>query len=155
MSLGAPKHSLCSKDLTVDRSSFDKIIQSGGYITARTGSAPDANEIPIAKADADYAMDAAACIGCGACVAACKNSSAMLFTGAKVAQLNSLPQGQPERDRRVLNMVDTMDGEGFGNCTNLGECQAVCPKEISLDMIAHLNRDYAKASVKNLFGKVS
>jgi succinate dehydrogenase / fumarate reductase iron-sulfur subunit len=143
------------KDLTVDRSSFDKIIQSGGYITARTGSAVDANEIPIAKGISDWAMDAAACIGCGACVAACPNASAMLFTSAKVAHLNSLPQGKAEKDRRVLAMVTTMDGEGFGGCTNIGECEAVCPKEISLDMISQLNRDYTKAQVKNFFQPVA
>lgn len=143
------------KDLVVDRSSFDKIIQAGGYISVRAGSAQDANAIPIPKQDADFAMDAAACIGCGACVAACKNASAMLFTSAKVSQLNSLPQGKPEKDRRVLNMVRTMDEAGFGNCTNYGECEAVCPKEISLDMIAKMNRDYAIASVKDFFGKVS
>jgi succinate dehydrogenase / fumarate reductase iron-sulfur subunit len=143
------------KDLVVDRSSFDKIIQAGGYISVRAGSAQDANAIPIPKQDADFAMDAAACIGCGACVAACKNASAMLFTSAKVSQLNSLPQGKPEKDRRVLNMVRTMDEAGFGNCTNYGECEAVCPKEISLDMIAKMNRDYAIAYVKDFFGKVS
>ena len=142
------------RDLAVDRGAFDTIIQSGGYISIRTGSAPDANEIPIPKSTADYAMDAAACIGCGACVAACKNASAMLFTGAKASQLNSLPQGRPERDRRVLKMVKTMDEAGFGNCTNYGECQAVCPKEIKLDVISQLNRDYAVASVKQFLGKV-
>jgi succinate dehydrogenase / fumarate reductase iron-sulfur subunit len=143
------------KDLVVNRSAFDKIIQSGGYISVRAGSAQDANAIPIPKQDADFAMDAAACIGCGACVAACKNASAMLFTSAKVSQLNTLPQGKPEKDRRVLNMVKTMDQAGFGNCTNNGECEAVCPKEISLDMIAKMNRDYAVASVKNFFGTVA
>jgi succinate dehydrogenase / fumarate reductase iron-sulfur subunit len=143
------------KDLVVNRSAFDKIIQSGGYISVRAGSAQDANAIPIPKQDADFAMDAAACIGCGACVAACKNASAMLFTSAKVSQLNTLPQGKPEKDRRVLNMVKTMDQAGFGNCTNYGECEAVCPKEISLDMIAKMNRDYAVASVKNFFGTVA
>ncbi len=139
------------KDLVTDRSSFDRIIQSGGFITARTGSAVDANANPIPKENADYAMDAAACIGCGACVAACPNASAMLFTSAKVSHMNSLPQGKPEKDRRVLAMVGTMDGEGFGGCTNIGECEAVCPKSISLDMIAQLNRDYSKAKVKEFF----
>lgn len=139
------------KDLVTDRSSFDRIIQSGGFITARTGSAVDANANPISKKDADYAMDAAACIGCGACVAACPNASAMLFTSAKVSHMNSLPQGKPEKDRRVLAMVSTMDGEGFGGCTNIGECEAVCPKTISLDTIAQLNRDYSAAKVREFF----
>jgi len=142
------------RDLVVDRSAFDRVIQAGGFISARTGSAPDANEIPVPKQVADYAMDAAACIGCGACVAACKNASAMLFVAAKASHLNALPQGKPEKDRRVLAMVKVMDAEGFGNCTNYGECSAVCPKEISLDHIAHLNRDYLVATVKNYFGKV-
>lgn len=142
------------RDLIVDRTSFEKIQQAGGFISVRTGSAPDGNAIPISKEVADYAMDAAACIGCGACVAACKNASAMLFTAAKSSQLNSLPQGKAEKDRRVLNMVQTMDEAGFGNCTNYGECQAVCPKGITLDFIAQMNRDYAVASVKKLFGKV-
>lgn len=143
------------KDLVVDRTAMDRIIQSGGFISARAGSAVDANAMPIAKGIADYAMDAAACIGCGACVAACPNASAMLFTGAKVAHMNSLPQGKAEKDRRTLAMVTTMDGEGFGGCTNIGECEAVCPKSISLDMIAHLNRDYATAQVKNFFKPVA
>jgi succinate dehydrogenase / fumarate reductase iron-sulfur subunit len=143
------------KDLIVDRTPLDKIIQAGGFITARAGSAVDANAMPIAKGGADYAMDAAACIGCGACVAACPNASAMLFTGAKVAHMNSLPQGKAEKDRRTLAMVTTMDGEGFGGCTNIGECEAACPKSISLDMIAHLNRDYATAQVKNFFKTVA
>ncbi|MFP4068708.1 MAG: succinate dehydrogenase/fumarate reductase iron-sulfur subunit [Verrucomicrobiota bacterium] len=143
------------KDLVTDRSAFDRIIQSGGYITARTGSAVDANEIPIPKQTADYAMDAAACIGCGACVAACPNASAMLFTSSKVAHMNSLPQGKAEKDRRTLAMVATMDGEGFGGCTNIGECEAVCPKGISLDMIAQLNRDYTSAHLKNFLRPVS
>lgn len=143
------------KDLVTDRSAFDRIIQSGGFITARTGSAVDANAVPVPKDDADYAMDAAACIGCGACVAACPNASAMLFTSAKVSHMNSLPQGKPEKDRRVLAMVRTMDDEGFGGCTNIGECEAVCPKSISLDMIAQLNRDYSTAKVKEFFSLAS
>jgi succinate dehydrogenase / fumarate reductase iron-sulfur subunit len=124
------------KDLVVDRKAFDRIIQAGGFISARTGSAPDANAVPIAKPIADLAMDAAACIGCGACVAACKNASAMLFVAAKVSHLNLLPQGEPEKDRRVRAMVDQMDAEGFGACTVTGSCEAVCPKSISLDFIA-------------------
>jgi len=139
------------KDLMVDRSAFDEIIQAGGYITARTGSAPEANNTPIPKDVADNAMDAAACIGCGACVAACKNASAMLFVGSKVAHLNNLPQGQPEKDQRVLKMVKKMDELGFGNCTNYGECQAACPKGITLDVIAKLNRDYAVANIRRFF----
>lgn len=135
------------RDLVVDRTSFDRIIQSGGYISVATGSAPDANALPIGKADADRAMDAAACIGCGACVAACKNASAMLFVSAKVGQLAALPQGQPERGRRVINMVEQMDKEGFGNCTNQFECEAVCPKEISVDFIAQMNREFVRAKV--------
>jgi succinate dehydrogenase / fumarate reductase iron-sulfur subunit len=133
------------KDLVVDRTAFDHIIQAGGFITARTGSAPEANAMPVPKRAADVAMDAAACIGCGACVAACPNASAMLFVAAKVAHLGLLPQGQPERDTRVLEMVARMDAEGFGACTNHGECMAACPKEISIDFIAQLNRDYLKA----------
>ena len=140
------------RDLVVDRSPFDKIIQAGGYVSVRTGSAPDGNAIPIAKQDADRAMDAAACIGCGACVAACKNASAMLFTSAKAGHLNLLPQGQAEKDQRVLNMVAAMDDAGFGNCRNYGECSAACPKDISLDFIAKLNRDYSVASVKKIWG---
>ncbi len=143
------------KDLVVDRSAFDRIIQAGGFITARTGSAPDANAIPVPKTDADLAMDAAACIGCGACVAACKNASAMLFVSAKVSQLGLLPQGQPERDHRVLAMVGTMDALGFGNCTNQYECSAACPKTISHDFIARMNRDYLKASVRAAFKPVA
>ncbi|MGC6506642.1 MAG: succinate dehydrogenase/fumarate reductase iron-sulfur subunit [Coraliomargaritaceae bacterium] len=143
------------KDLVVDRSAFDRIIQSGGFITGRAGSAVDANAIPIDKQTADHAMDAAACIGCGACVAVCPNASAMLFTSAKVTHMNSLPQGKAEKDRRTLTMVSTMDGEGFGGCTNTGECEAVCPKSISLDMIAQLNRDYTVAQAKNFFDPVS
>ncbi len=130
------------KDLVVDRSAFDRIIQAGGFITARAGSAPEANAIPVPKGDADRAMDAAACIGCGACVAACPNASAMLFVAAKVSHLGLLPQGQPERAQRVLRMVEVMEAEGFGACSNHGECMAACPKEISIDFIARLNRDY-------------
>ena len=133
------------RDLVVDRSSLDRIIAAGGYITAPTGGARDANNILVAKTAVDNAMDAAACIGCGACVAACPNGSASLFTGAKVSHLGLLPQGQPERDRRVIGMVAQMDEEGFGNCTWHGECQAACPKEISIDVIARMNNDYLKA----------
>ena len=139
------------KDLVVDRSAFDKIQQAGGYITARAGSAPDANALPIPKPDADLAMDAAACIGCGACVAACKNASAMLFVAAKVSHLGILPQGQAERDKRVLAMVSTMDSLGFGNCTNQYECSAACPKLITHDFITRLNRDYLGASLRSAF----
>jgi succinate dehydrogenase / fumarate reductase iron-sulfur subunit len=139
------------KDLVVDRSAFDKIQQAGGYITARAGSAPDANALPIPKPDADLAMDAAACIGCGACVAACKNASAMLFVAAKVSHLGILPQGQAERDKRVLAMVSTMDCLGFGNCTNQYECSAACPKLITHDFITRLNRDYLGASLRSAF----
>jgi succinate dehydrogenase / fumarate reductase iron-sulfur subunit len=136
------------KDLVVDRSAFDRIQQAGGYVSVRTGAAPDANAIPIGKAAADRAFDYAACIGCGACVAACPNASAMLFVGAKVAHLAELPQGQVERRHRVVKMVLKMDEEGFGGCTNHGECEAVCPKEISLDAIATLNRELARATVR-------
>lgn len=136
------------KDLVVDRSPLDAIIAAGGFITAPTGAAPDANEIPIPKDVADSAMDAAACIGCGACVAACPNSAAQLFTSAKVWHLNSLPQGQPERFRRAEAMVETME-QFFGSCTNFGECTAACPKEISQDFIAYLNRDHMKSKVFN------
>jgi succinate dehydrogenase / fumarate reductase iron-sulfur subunit len=132
------------KDLVVDRTAFDRIIAAGGYITAPTGSAPDANLIPVPKEAADRAMDAAACIACGACVAACPNGAGQLFTAAKVAHLNLLPQGQPERHRRTLAMVDEME-RYFGSCTNHRECEAVCPKEISIDFIAMLHRDYRKA----------
>jgi len=138
------------RDLVVDRSAFDRITQAGGYITVRTGSAPDGNAIPVPKADSDSAMDAAACIGCGACVASCKNASAMLFTAAKAGHLNMLPQGQAEKDKRTLDMVSAMDDAGFGNCRNYGECSAACPKDISLDFIAKLNRDHAKANLKKL-----
>jgi succinate dehydrogenase / fumarate reductase, iron-sulfur subunit len=137
------------KDLVVDRSAFDRIVQSGGYISVSTGGAPDGNAIPIPKEDADKAMDAAQCIGCGACVAACKNASAMLFAAAKVSHLSLLPQGRIEDDRRVLSMVAKMDEEGFGNCTNIGSCEAACPKEITLDNIARMNRLYLKALIRN------
>jgi succinate dehydrogenase / fumarate reductase iron-sulfur subunit len=133
------------KDLVVDRSALDRIVQAGGFVSARAGSAPDANAIPVPKHDADVAMEAAACIGCGACAAACPNASAMLFTAAKVSHLAFLPQGHPERVNRVLNMVDRMDAEGFGNCTNTYECEAVCPAEISASFIAKLNREYTRA----------
>jgi succinate dehydrogenase / fumarate reductase, iron-sulfur subunit len=135
------------KDLIVDRGAFDRIIQAGGFISVSTGCAPDGNAIPVPKENADRSMDAASCIGCGACVAACPNGSAMLFTSAKVSHLSLLPQGQPERFRRVLNMVKQMDDEGFGNCTNHRECEAVCPKEISIDFITFLNREFLKASL--------
>lgn len=135
------------KDLVVDRNALDRIVQAGGYISVRTGSAPDANAIAVPKKAADTAMDAASCIGCGACVAACPNASAMLFTAAKVAHLNLLPQGQPERYERVSKMVSQMEEEGFGYCTNHGACQTACPKEISIDFIAFLNRDALKAAV--------
>ncbi|MEO1266918.1 MAG: succinate dehydrogenase/fumarate reductase iron-sulfur subunit [Myxococcota bacterium] len=135
------------KDLMVDRGAFDRIIQSGGYISVKTGGAPDGNAIPITKTQADKAMDAAACIGCGACVAACPNASAMLFVAAKASQFAHLPQGQPERFRRAKVMVDQMDAEGFGNCTNHYECEAACPKEISVENITLLNRDYIRANL--------
>jgi len=140
------------KDLVVDRSSFDRIIQAGGYVNVNTGGVPDANEMPIPKPIADEAMDAAACIGCGACVAACKNASAMLFTAAKVSQLALLPQGQQERTTRVERMVAQMEEEGFGYCTNTGACSAACPKEIGQEHIARLNREYlsAKATSDNV-----
>lgn len=138
------------KDLVVDRSAFDRIIQAGGYISVSTGSAPDANAMPISKKNADVAMDAAACIGCGACVAACPNASAMLFVSAKVSQLSYLPQGQTERHQRVVDMVTQMDAERFGSCTNHGECEAVCPKEINLDFIARMNADLIKATLKGV-----
>ena len=143
------------KDLVTERKAFDKIQQAGGFISVRTGAPPDANSIPVPKEDADLAMDAASCIGCGACVAACKNASAMLFVAAKVSQLGLLPQGQPERDKRVLAMVQTMDDAGFGNCTNQYECSAVCPKLISHDFIARLNRDYMAALFKARFKPTS
>ena len=137
------------KDLIVDRSSFDRIIQSGGYISVNTGSAPDGNAIPISKEIAEDAFDAAACIGCGACVAACKNASASLFVSAKVSQLSLLPQGQPEREERVKKMVSKMDEEGFGHCTNTGACEAECPKEISLEYIRKMNWEYHRSNVKS------
>ncbi len=136
------------KDLVVDRSAFDRIIQAGGYTNVNTGGVPDANAIPIPKEDADKAMDAAACIGCGACVAACKNASAMLFVGAKVSQFAHLPQGRVERTKRARAMIAQMDAEGFGNCTNYFECEAVCPKEIKVSVIAKMNRELLRASTK-------
>jgi len=137
------------KDLVTDRSAFDRIIASGGFVSVNTGGTPDGNTLPVPKLDADEAMDAAACIGCGACVAACKNASAMLFVSAKVSHLALLPQGRAEAERRVLSMVKTMDESGFGNCTVTGSCEAVCPKEISLNFIARMNREYGKAILKN------
>ena len=136
------------KDLMVDRSAFDRIVAAGGFISVRTGNAPEANDVAVPKQDSDLAMDAAACIGCGACVAACPNASAMLFVAAKAEHLNLLPQGTPEKDRRVVGMIDQADAEGFGNCTNHGECEAACPKEISLGFIARLNGDYRRAILK-------
>jgi succinate dehydrogenase / fumarate reductase iron-sulfur subunit len=134
------------KDLVCDRSAFDRIMQSGGFVSVNTGGAPDGNSLPVSKAAADRAMDAAACIGCGACVAACRNASAMLFVAAKVSHLASLPQGQVEGRERVQKMIAQMDQEGFGHCTNQSECQAVCPKEISVDFIAQLHREYLKGA---------
>lgn len=136
------------KDLVVDRSAFDAIVEKGGYVSINTGNARDANELPIGKVDADLAFDAAACIGCGACVAACPNASASLFTSAKISQYTYLPQGHPERERRVLRMVNEMDDQGFGNCSNHGECEAVCPKGISIQNIATMRREYMKAAFK-------
>lgn len=136
------------KDLVVDRAAFDRIIQKGGYVSANTGSARDANELPIGKEYADKSFDAAACIGCGACVAACPNASAALFVSAKVSQYTYLPQGHPERYRRVLKMVNQMDEEGFGNCSNHGECEAACPKGISIENIAIMRREYVKAALR-------
>ncbi|MBV9617740.1 MAG: succinate dehydrogenase/fumarate reductase iron-sulfur subunit [Verrucomicrobia bacterium] len=141
------------KDLVVDRSALDRIVQAGGFISARAGSAPEANSIPVSKHSADVAMEAAACIGCGACAAACPNASAMLFTAAKVSHLALLPQGEPERTKRVVDMVRTMDAEGFGNCTNTYECEAVCPAEISASFIAKLNREYSRARLKRTAGE--
>jgi succinate dehydrogenase / fumarate reductase iron-sulfur subunit len=135
------------RDLMVDRSAFERIMQAGGYISVNTGGTPDANALPIAKEKADLAFDAAACIGCGACVAACRNASAMLFVGAKVSQFVNLPQGQPERKRRALAMVEQMDREGFGNCSNHYECEAVCPKEIKRQVIGDLNREFMRAGM--------
>jgi succinate dehydrogenase / fumarate reductase iron-sulfur subunit len=137
------------KDLVVDRGAFDRVVAAGGFISVSTGSAPDGNAIPVPKTISDRAMDAAACIGCGACVAACPNGSAMLFTGAKVSHLGLVPQGQPERWERVRSMVARMDAEGFGTCTNHYECEAACPKEISVEFIARLNRDYIRASLRD------
>src|SRR2546430_3132485 len=141
------------RDLVIDRSSLDRIVQAGGFIPARAGSAPEANSIPIPKHDADLSMEAAACIGCGACAAACPNASAMLFTAAKVSHLALLPQGEPERTKRVVSMVQAMDAEGFGNCTNTYECEAVCPAEISASFIAKLNREYMMATLQRSVGE--
>jgi succinate dehydrogenase / fumarate reductase, iron-sulfur subunit len=136
------------KDLVVDRSAFDRIMQAGGFVSVSTGSAPEANSLPVPREDAELSMDAAECIACGACVAACPNASAMLFTAAKLSHLGLLPQGQPERHPRVLSMVARMEQEGFGGCTNIGECEAACPKRISLDFIARMYRDYISAHVR-------
>src|SRR6058998_3067540 len=141
------------KDLVIDRTALDRIVQAGGFISARAGSAPEANSIPVPKHEADLAMEAAACIGCGACAAACPNGSAMLFTSAKVSHLAFLPQGHPERESRALRMVRVMDAEGFGNCTNTYECEAVCPAEISASLIAKLNREYARAQLRQRLGE--
>jgi succinate dehydrogenase / fumarate reductase iron-sulfur subunit len=135
------------KDLIVDRSAFDRIIEAGGYTSCSVGSAPDGNAIPVPRDTSERAMDYAACIGCGACVAACKNASAALFTSAKITHLGLLPQGEAERDRRVLSMVERMDAEGFGSCSNEGECEAVCPKEISIQAIARMNREFLRATL--------
>jgi len=142
------------RDLVVDRGALDRIVASGGYISVRTGSAPEANTIRVPKQDADLAFDGAACVGCGACVAACPNASASLFTSAKLGHLNLLPQGQPQRDRRVLAMVAKHDAEGFGSCTNHRECEAACPKEISIAFIARMNRDFIRASARQRPEKV-
>lgn len=140
------------RDLIVDRSAFERIIQAGGYVSVRTGSAAEANSLPVPKQNAELAMDAAVCIGCGACVAACRNASGMLFMSAKIGHLGYLPQGQAERSKRALAMVRQHDAEGFGNCTNQYECEAVCPKRISVAYIARMNRDYALASLKEIAG---
>lgn len=140
------------RDLVVDRCAFDRVIQAGGYISERCGSAPDANSVPISKVVADEAMDAAACIGCGACAAACPNGSAMLFVSAKVTHLGLLPQGKPENGRRVLGMVRQMDEEGFGNCSNYYACEAVCPASVPAAFIARMNREFTAASVKEIVG---
>lgn len=137
------------KDLVVDRGAFDRIVAAGGYISVNTGAAPEAHSVPVPKADADASFESAACIGCGACVAACPNASAMLFTAAKITHLGLLPQGQPERRSRVLAMVDAMEAEGFGSCTNIGECSAACPKSIPMDTIARMNGDLLAASARN------
>jgi len=137
------------KDLVVDRSSFDRIMSAGGFVSVKTGAAPDANALPIPKENSDLAMDAASCIGCGACVAACPNASAMLFVGAKVSQLSLLPQGQIEAKQRVMKMAEKMDEEGFGNCSNEYECEAVCPKEVSVSHIARMNRDFRQAQISS------
>ena len=137
------------KDLVVDRTAFDRIVEAGGFVSVNTGNAPDANAVPVGKTEAEQAMDYAACIGCGACVAACPNASASLFVGAKVAHLSLLPQGQPEKTRRVVQMVDQMQDEGFGDCSNHAECEAVCPKGISISGIAAMRRDYMKAMFSN------
>jgi len=141
------------KDLVIDRCALDRIVQAGGFVSARAGSAPEANSIPVPKQDADLAMEAAACIGCGACAAACPNGSAMLFTAAKVSHLAFLPQGRPERERRVLKMVQVMDAQGFGNCTNTYECEAVCPAEISASFISKLNREHGRAQLRRCVGE--
>ena len=141
------------RDLVVDRSSLDRIVQAGGFISIRSGSAPEANSVPVPKHNADRAMEAAACIGCGACAAACPNASAMLFTSAKISHLALLPQGDPERTKRVLSMVAQMDAEGFGNCSNTYECEAVCPAEISASFIAKMNREYAMATLRKKAGE--
>jgi succinate dehydrogenase / fumarate reductase, iron-sulfur subunit len=140
------------RDLVTDRSALDKLIQAGGFISVSTGQAQEANSQPVPKVDAELSMDAAACIGCGACVASCKNASAMLFVAAKVSHLGLLPQGKREKDQRVWSMIQTMDELGFGNCTNIGSCEAVCPKHVSLDFIARMNRDYAMAILKGHAG---
>ena len=143
------------KDLVVDRSSFDRIIQAGGFISANAGTAPEANSMLVPKTVSDEAMNAAACIGCGACVAACPNAAAMLFTGAKISHLGLLPQGQPERAERSLRMVETMDAQGFGHCTNAAECTEACPKEIPIEVIARMNRDYMKSTLRGPAAKVT